>query len=110
MTEDEMAGWHHRLDGHGFQWTLGVGDGQGGLVCCNSRGHIELDTTEQLNWTEKPNTLSQTGVHVIRGGQVEILHKRKYCCRHPSLLGTFIKHPITKESRAQSHPDDVPGI
>ena len=38
MTEDEMAGWHHRLDGHGFGWTLGVGDGQGGLVCCDSWG------------------------------------------------------------------------
>ena len=34
MTEDEMPGWHHRLDGHGFEWTPGVGDGQGGLVCC----------------------------------------------------------------------------
>ena len=34
MTEDEMVGWHHRLDGHGFGWTPGVGDGQGGLVCC----------------------------------------------------------------------------
>ena len=38
MTEDEMAGWHHRLNGHGFEWTLGVGDGQGGLVCCGSWG------------------------------------------------------------------------
>ena len=52
MTEDEMAGWHHRLDVHEFQWTPGVGDGQGGLVCCNSWGHKESDTTEQLNWTE----------------------------------------------------------
>ena len=51
-TEDEMAGWHHRLDGHEFGWTPGVGDGQGGLACCNSWGHKELDTTEQLNWTE----------------------------------------------------------
>ena len=51
-TEDEMARWHHRLDGHQFEWTLGVGDGQGGLVCCNSWGHKESDTTEQLNWTE----------------------------------------------------------
>ena len=41
MTEDEMVGWHHRLDGHGFGWTLGVGDGQGGLVCCGSWGHKE---------------------------------------------------------------------
>ena len=52
MTEDEMAGWHHQLNGCEFEWTLGVGDGQGGLACCNSRGHKESDTTEWLNWTE----------------------------------------------------------
>ena len=52
MTEDEMAGWHHWLDGHEFEWTPGVGDGQGGLACCNSWGHKESDTTERLNWTE----------------------------------------------------------
>ena len=51
-TEDEMVGWHHRLNGHGFGWTLGVGDGQGGLACCGSWGHKESDTTEWLNWTE----------------------------------------------------------
>ena len=51
-TEDEMAGWHHRLDGHEFEWTPGVGDGQGGLVCCNSWSRKESDTTERLNWTE----------------------------------------------------------
>ena len=51
-TEDEMAGWHHRLDGHEFEWTLGVGDGQGGLACCDSWGHKESHTTEHLNWTE----------------------------------------------------------
>ena len=49
-TEDEMAGWHHWLDGRESEWTLGVGDGQGGLACCNSWGHKESDTTEQLNW------------------------------------------------------------
>ena len=43
-----MVGWHHRLDGHGFGWTLGVVDGQGGLVCCDSWGHKESDTTERL--------------------------------------------------------------
>ena len=52
MTEDERAGWHHQLDGHRFGWTLGVGDGQGGLACCGSWGHKESDMTEQLNWTE----------------------------------------------------------
>ena len=46
MTEDEMVGWHHRLDGHGFRWTLGVVDGQGGLVCCDSWGRKESDMTE----------------------------------------------------------------
>ena len=51
-TEDEMAGWHHQLDGCEFEWTLGVGDGQGDLACCDSWGHKESDTTEQLNWTE----------------------------------------------------------
>ena len=56
-TEDEMARWHHRLDGHESEWTLGVGDGQGGLACCDSWGHKQLDTTEQLNWTENKFTL-----------------------------------------------------
>ena len=52
MTEDEMAGWHHWLDGHEFEWTPGVDDGQGGLACCGSWGCKALDTTERLNWTE----------------------------------------------------------
>ena len=51
-TEDEMAGWHHQLNGCEFEWALGVGDGQGGLACCNSWGRKESDMTEQLNWTE----------------------------------------------------------
>ena len=46
--------WHHRLNGHGFGWNLGVGDGQGGLACCGSWGCKESDTTEWLNWTESP--------------------------------------------------------
>ena len=51
-TEDEMAGWYHRLNGREFEWTLGVSDGQGGLACWNSWGRKESDTTELLNWTE----------------------------------------------------------
>ena len=50
MTEDKMVGWHHRLDGHGFGWTLGVGDGQGGLVCCTS--WVLKSWTRVSDWTE----------------------------------------------------------
>ena len=49
-TEDEMVGWHHWLNGHEFEWTPGVGDGQGGLACCDSWGYKESDMTEWLNW------------------------------------------------------------
>ena len=52
-TEDEMVGWHHRLNGHEFEQAPGVGDRQGSLVCCILWDHKELDTTEQLSWTEK---------------------------------------------------------
>ena len=53
MTEDKMVGWYHQLDGHEFEQALGVGDGQGCLVCCNPQGRKELDMTEWLNWTDK---------------------------------------------------------
>ena len=51
MTEDEMVGWHHQLNGHEFEQAPGVGDGQGGLACCSPQGRKESDTTEQLNLT-----------------------------------------------------------
>ena len=51
-TEDEMAGWHHQLDWREFEWTPGVGDGQGGLACCDSWGRKKSDMTQRLNWTE----------------------------------------------------------
>ena len=72
MTEDEMAGWHHWLDGRESGWTPGVGDGQGGLVCCDSWGHKELDTTEWLNWTELKATV---------GFWAEDLHDQSYICK-----------------------------
>ena len=53
MTEDEMVGWHHQLDGHGFGWTQGVRDGQGSLACCSSWGREELDTIVLQNSTER---------------------------------------------------------
>ena len=49
MTEEEMAGWHHQLDGHWFEQALGVGDGQGSLECCSPWGFKELDLIERLN-------------------------------------------------------------
>ena len=52
MTEDEMVGWHHQLDGHEFEQALGVGDGQGSLACCDSWGRRESDTAEGLNRIE----------------------------------------------------------
>ena len=66
MTEDEMAGWHYPLNGHEFEWTPGVGDGQGSLVCCK-----ESDTTERLNWTESLNNPSNAIT------QVKYLETRK---------------------------------
>ena len=69
MTEDEMAGWHYWLDGREFQWIPGVGDGQGGLACCDSWGRKELDMTERLNWTEvnwtEPLSVIVLGVRLV---------------------------------------------
>ena len=95
MTEDEMVGWHHRLEEHGFGWTPGIGDGQGGLACCSSWGRKELDTTEGLNWSEvrmvlNPgyNTLLQkwtpkekrdTNFYGRGGGKIVILFQYYMC-------------------------------
>ena len=66
-TEDEVVRWHHRLDEHGFGWTLGVGDGQGGLVCCSLWGCKESDTNERLNWTELIPQLSPVIMMLVGG-------------------------------------------
>ena len=62
-TEDEMVAWHHRLYRHEFEWTVGVGDGQGGLVCCSSWAHKELHMTERLDWTELMYTYESNICH-----------------------------------------------
>ena len=59
MTEDKMVGWYHRLDGYEFEQALGIGDGQGSLVCCIPCGRKELDMTEQLNWIDEKDILTQ---------------------------------------------------
>ena len=74
MTEDEMVGWHHQLNGHEFGWAPGVGVGQGGLVCCNSWGHEESDVTERLNWIELINT-----IHKNIGSLTVHLKLTQYC-------------------------------
>ena len=72
-TEDEMAGWHHRLEGLEFEWTLGVGDGQGGLACCNSWGHKESDMTKRLNWTERKSMINLDSV--LKSRDITLLTK-----------------------------------
>ena len=77
-----MAGWHHRLNGHGFGWTPGGGDGQGGLACCDSWGLKELDTTERLT------THTHTHTHVARASYF-ISKRRSFLLfpAHRSYLG-----------------------
>ena len=79
MTEGEMVGWHHRLDGHEFEQSLGVGDGQGSLACCSPWGHKELDTTATslslftfLHWRRKwqPSPVFLPGESQGRGSLV----------------------------------------
>ena len=81
-TEDEMVGWHHRLDGHGFGWTPGVGDGQGGLACCGSWGHRESDTTEQLNWTSNFGPTFFTSLTTSKSLSVECWQQ----CQHHGII------------------------
>ena len=68
-TEDEMAGRHHRLDGHELHQTLGDRGGQGSLVCCSPRDRKESDTTEQLTWTERLNSSNKGGRTVRQSHQ-----------------------------------------
>ena len=72
-----MVGWHHRLDGHEFEQTLGVGEGQGGLACCSPWGHKELDTTEQLNNNLQPGPQLKL-VPTFHSGKIRRITKR--CC------------------------------
>ena len=72
MTEDEMVGWHHWLNGHEFEWAPGVGDGQQSLACCSPWGQKQSDTTEWLNWTEpKVKQPEQCAADKLMGGTWE---------------------------------------
>ena len=76
MTGDEMAGWHHGLDGRESEWTPGDGDEQGGLASCNSWGHKESDKTEQLNWTE----LNHIWVLPVSNTELNTLYPLSHLC------------------------------
>ena len=80
MTEDEIVGWHHQLDGHEFEQALGVADGQGTLVCCSPWGCKESETTEWLNWTEITQGKKQ-GVHMELDDE-----KTSFCLLPPTFL------------------------
>ena len=84
-TEDEMVGWHHQLNGHGFGWTPGVGDGQEGLACCSPWGRKELDTTEWLNWTDLKHSIWKEPT--FKKSQLEV-----ECYDHKS-VSDLVKNP-----------------
>jgi len=106
-TEDEMTGWHRWLDGRESQWTLGVGDGQGGLACCDSWGRKESDTTERLNWPELNWCVKSSLVLLKRVFAMTNAYSQKnsvslsFCTPSPNLpvppgiswLPTFAFHP-----------------
>ena len=98
-TEDEMAGWHHWLDGREFEWTPGVGDGQGGLAYCDSWSHKESDKTERLNWTGlnplQNGNWQTTNLKNIQATPTAQLQKNKWPNQKISfLIGHFTKTAI----------------
>ena len=98
-TENEMSGCHQHLDGHEFEWTPGVGDGQGGLACCDSWGRKELDMTEQLNWTELNIYLDS--FYQYKYWQVNI--KVIQCCVLTSDFSTTLKSLLGFRVKISTH-------
>ena len=110
---DEITGWHHQLNGHEFGWTLGVGDGQGGLACCGSWGHKELDTTKWLNWLNWTtwNTVNQHdwgGLENCKGCELStewiVLRCTGYTFVHNSLTRISDKTKRGKEGEIKCEP------
>ena len=111
MAEDEMVGWHHQLDGHEFEQALGVGDGQGGLVCCSPWGRKESDMTEWLNWTdfnrnlqfwlmEIPMPAWGFGAEMAKQSHWEPWMKQGLCSRRlwEEKMGHFFQQCIVRDS------------
>ena len=114
-----MAGCHYWLDGHEFGWTLGVGDGQGGLACCNSWGRKESDTTEQLNWTELGYCETQMNVWKCLKWRSEVAWSCPTLCNpldcslpgfsvHGILQARILEWVTISFSRGFSQPRDEP--
>ena len=78
--EDEMVWWHHRLNGHEFEWTLGVDDGQRGLACCDSWGHKESHMTERLNWIELSGSdrIPVELFQIVKDNGIKVLHSFRH--------------------------------
>ena len=97
-AEDEMAGWHHWLYGRDSEWTPEDGDAQGGLVCCDSWGHKESDTTERLNWTELKIKTNRTNFEnsLSRQSQSNHINKSQFSlfCQDQPDLGRFLFVPL----------------
>ena len=115
MTEDEMVGWHHWLDGHEFEQTPEVGDGQGGLVHCSPWGHKELYSTVWLNWTEliwrQMKMIAQQSqingtVKTILGGKFIVVQvylasgNRKISNKQPNLTSKGTRKTRTKKTQS----------
>ena len=101
-TEDEMVGWHHQLNGHEFGWTPGVGDGQGGLVWCDSWGRKESDTTEQLNWTEGTDGWTRILLSISNILSLKCTNKMLY-----SSLQTILSELLSSHSQNGDNPNQA---
>ena len=109
-TEDEMVEWHHQLNGHGFGWTPGVGDGEGGLACCSSCGCKESDMTERLNWTESKNRDSYRGwACEQRGGWDKIGNWDWYIYTIMCKIYSYWKVAIKHKNLSSVLSDDLDG-
>ena len=93
-TEDEMARWHHWLDGCESEWTLGVGDGRRGLACCNSCGHKESDMTEWLNWTDDRHDSYPHGAYSLGKGAHALLFNNHNECDNWKIAVYFVVHCV----------------
>ena len=102
-TEDEMAGWHHWLDGREFEWTLGVSDGQGVLACCDSWGRKESDSTERLNWTEPCLFCCLAFTTVTYQHTITLMNKTSHLIYHWSLLFGFTFKHLWKRGQCDNH-------